>query len=135
MQVDLFATYLNNQLNTFVIPCPDGRAYAIDALSIDWNIWDHLYLFPPRAMILKALNKLEQSKFKTAILVTRDVETSLLLLHLLKMTLRLVTTMRTRLTQSVGERKLWENRVSTLHIWRLSKLQTRTSIHFAVDPQ
>ena len=37
IQIDLFATHLNNQLPMFISPCPDERAEGIDALSISWD--------------------------------------------------------------------------------------------------
>ena len=48
LQVDLFATRLNNKLETFVSPCPDPTAVAVNALATPWDEWDHLYMFPPR---------------------------------------------------------------------------------------
>ena len=46
-QVDLFATRFNHKLPRFVSPVPDSEAWAVDALSLQW---DHLeaYAFPPR---------------------------------------------------------------------------------------
>ena len=75
LQVDLFASSLNHQLKTFISPCPDKKAVAVDALSTPWDQWDHLYLYPPTNLILKALPKLTSSPFKTAVLVTPDTPT------------------------------------------------------------
>ena len=72
LEVDLFATSLNAQLQEFVSPCPDQGAVTVDALTIDWGQWDHLYLFPPVPLIPKVLAKLEQTAFKSAILITPD---------------------------------------------------------------
>ena len=47
LQVDLFATRDNNQLQQFVSPFPDPLAVAVDAFSLDWNAWETVYLFPP----------------------------------------------------------------------------------------
>jgi hypothetical protein len=44
--VDLFATYLNNQLPIYVSPMPDPLALAVDALSLDWSGMI-AYAFPP----------------------------------------------------------------------------------------
>ena len=72
LEVDLFATSLNHQLKEYVSPCPDQKASAINALNVDWGRWNHLYLFPPRPLILRALQKLRQSNIKTALFLTMD---------------------------------------------------------------
>ena len=46
-QVDLMATLENAKLSEYVSPCPDFKAWGIDAFSYDWNLWDSIYLFPP----------------------------------------------------------------------------------------
>ncbi|XP_069109293.1 uncharacterized protein [Argopecten irradians] len=48
--IDLFATSLNNQLPTFVSPVPDQLAWAVDALSLDWEGMQ-AYAFPPFNLI------------------------------------------------------------------------------------
>ena len=53
LQIDLFATRHNNQLQNFVSPFPDPLAVGVDAFSLNWNAWDSIYLFPP----VKALHK------------------------------------------------------------------------------
>ena len=73
LQVDLFATHLNAQLETFVSPCPDESAVAVDALTISWDKWDHLYLYPPTPMISKVLAKLAHCCFVSAILLTPEM--------------------------------------------------------------
>ena len=58
LQVDLFATSQNNQLPLYVSPNIDNRAVAMDVMSIDWNRWERIYLFPPVNLLLKVLHKL-----------------------------------------------------------------------------
>jgi hypothetical protein len=58
MEIDLFATHLNNRLPVFVSPVPDPSALAVDALSFDWSNLD-LYAFPPTPLIPKVLQRLE----------------------------------------------------------------------------
>lgn len=58
--VDLFATRLNNKLPLYVSPVPDTRAFAIDAMSLDWNSL-HAYAFPPFPMIPPILHKIRTS--------------------------------------------------------------------------
>ena len=53
MQVDLFATLENHQVPSYVSPCPDPNAVEINALSLQWNRWDSIYLFPPTVLLPK----------------------------------------------------------------------------------
>ena len=46
LQVDLFATEYNHKLPCYVAPNLDPQAFAMDALLLDWNQWDRIYLFP-----------------------------------------------------------------------------------------
>ena len=75
LQVDVFATRLNNKLPIFISPCMDSKAQAVDALSTSWERWDHLYMFPPTNMISRALAKLDTTSFKSAVLVTPETPT------------------------------------------------------------
>jgi hypothetical protein len=61
LDVDLFATRLNNRLPHFVSPCPDPQAWGVDALSIDWVDMTP-YAFPPTKLIPEVLRKLRQSQ-------------------------------------------------------------------------
>ena len=44
---DLFANRFNTQLENFLSPFPDPLAQGTNALSISWDQWDSIYLFPP----------------------------------------------------------------------------------------
>ena len=55
LEVDLFATKLNNKLPTYVSPCPDPQAAALNSLASPWDKWNHLYLYPPTVLISKVL--------------------------------------------------------------------------------
>ncbi|XP_064101727.1 uncharacterized protein LOC135212216 [Macrobrachium nipponense] len=57
LQVDLLATEANHKLPCYVAPNPDPLAYATDAMSIDWNNWQKIYLFPPVNLLMKVLHK------------------------------------------------------------------------------
>ena len=61
-EVDLFATRDNAQLQTFVSPCPDSLAAGSDALTIDWNRWSSINLFPPPSILPKIIPLLENFK-------------------------------------------------------------------------
>ena len=120
LQVDLFATYLNNQLPIYVSPCPDERATAIDALTIPWNRWKHLYLFPPTILISKVLAKMTESTFESAVLVTPDTPTRPWYMSL---KLRKVPSsqIEVHLQQVVVDRLVVQPQTTKLRVWRLSK--------------
>ena len=58
--VDLFATRWNFKLPTFVSPVPDPTAWAVDALSINWNGLI-AYAFPPTVLVPKVIAKVRES--------------------------------------------------------------------------
>ena len=68
-QVDLFATRNNTRLPLFVSPVRDSAAVGVNALSLDWNQWEIVYLFPPTNLLSKVLNHLQSFRGK-AILIT-----------------------------------------------------------------
>ena len=58
-KIDLFATRENHQLPMYVSPIPDPLATATDALSLNWNQWESLYIFLPSSLLLRILSLLE----------------------------------------------------------------------------
>ena len=58
LQVDLFTTRDNARLRVFVSPCPDRLAVGVDAFSLDWNVWDSIYLFPPLQVLPEVVVRL-----------------------------------------------------------------------------
>ena len=65
--VDLFASSLNTQLDTFVSWYPESGAWAVNAFNISWdNI--NFYAFPPFSIISRVLAKIVQEK-ATGILI------------------------------------------------------------------
>lgn len=56
--IDLFASRLNKQVNTFCSWMPDPEATYFDAFSLDWSKFDLAYLFPPFSLIARCLQKL-----------------------------------------------------------------------------
>ena len=67
MEIDLFATRLNNKLPRFVSPFPDPLAEESDALTIEWDGLQ-AYAFPPFAIISEVLHKVAKSDM-TCILI------------------------------------------------------------------
>ena len=124
LQVDLFATHHNNKLKTFVSPCPDKRAAAVDAFSIQWEKWDHLYLYPPTPLISRVLAKLQNTSFRSAILVTPDFPTKpwYMSLQLLKVP---STILEVHLTQKVVNRIVTHQHSTKLRVWMLSRRHIR----------
>jgi ribonuclease HI len=59
--VDLFATRFNNRLPLFVSPVDDPRAWAVDALSLEWRSL-HAYAFPPFQLLPQVLRKAEREE-------------------------------------------------------------------------
>lgn len=57
VNVDLFASRVNKQIQKFVSYRPDPECYAVDAFSIPWSNLQ-FYAFPPFICITKALNKI-----------------------------------------------------------------------------
>jgi hypothetical protein len=65
--VDLFASSDNAQLPTFCTWRQDPRALAMDAFSIPWTgMWG--YAFPPIALLVKVLNKVERDKCRVLLI-------------------------------------------------------------------
>ena len=70
-QVDLFATRYNFKIDPFVSPCPDEMAWAMDALTVDWNSWDSIYLFPPKPLLTSLLPKIASFKGQGLLIAER----------------------------------------------------------------
>ncbi|XP_068222133.1 uncharacterized protein [Palaemon carinicauda] len=68
LQNDLFATSGNKKIPRYVAPCEDPLGEALDAMSLDWNRWTRIYLFPPSNLLLKVLNRLRSFQ-GTAVIV------------------------------------------------------------------
>ena len=62
--VDLFANRYNNQIPIFISPFPDPLAADENALSLDWNQWERIYAFPPRAILPDVVQRLHHYQGK-----------------------------------------------------------------------
>ena len=71
-QIDLFATRFNIKLPLFVSPVPDPMATAVDALSLSWENLD-AYAFPPTAILIKVVEKLQDSPYQRLIIIAPGV--------------------------------------------------------------
>ena len=121
LQVDLFATKLNNLLPTYVSPCPDEDAAAVDALSTPWDRWKHLYIFPPTNLISKVIAKMSDSPAETLVLVTPDFPSKPWFMSLI---LRKIPSflMEVTLQQIVVNKLTFQTQPTRLRVWTLSKI-------------
>ena len=67
-KIGLFAMRFNNKLPLFMSPVPDPLTTAVDALSLPWEDLD-AYAFPPAAILVKVVEKLQDSPCKRIILI------------------------------------------------------------------
>ena len=67
-EIDLFASRLNYQLDTYVSWLPDPESTFIDAFSIKWK-GRYIYAFPPFSMIWPVLSKIVEEKVQRALVV------------------------------------------------------------------
>ena len=69
-QVDLFATRFNHKLPRFVSPVPDLTAWAVDALSLQWDQLEaYAKGFPPVSLIPQVISKLRDQVCRRMILI------------------------------------------------------------------
>ena len=67
--MDMFATVENKVTPIYILPYPDDRVWAVDALSISWDDLGLIYAFPPAPIVPKTLEKIRYSHGATIILV------------------------------------------------------------------
>jgi len=60
LEVDLMATPLNNKLPRFICPFQHPLAEEVDAMTIDWNKFQQIFIFPPVNLLPSLLEKLQQ---------------------------------------------------------------------------
>ena len=63
VEVDLMATFHNRKVETFVSPLPHPAAAAIDVITVDWNRWNQVYVFPPKTFMMQLLPKLHSYQY------------------------------------------------------------------------
>lgn len=61
-EIDLFASRLNNKVQTFCSWKPDPYASYVDAFSLDWNNFNLMYLFPPFSLIPRCVQKIKNDR-------------------------------------------------------------------------
>ena len=61
LDIDLFATGLNNQLDTYCSWKPDPGSTHVDAFSVDWSKFT-FYAFPPFSLVPWCVQKISQDK-------------------------------------------------------------------------
>ena len=60
--VDLFASRLNAQVNTYCSWKPDPDCTYVDAFTVDWSSVGNVYLFPPFSLLGRCLQKIREDK-------------------------------------------------------------------------
>lgn len=55
--IELFASKLNCQLQTYISWHRDPDAVAVDAFSVDWGQWNFIYVFAPFSLAMRVLSK------------------------------------------------------------------------------
>ena len=68
LNIDLFATRLNNQLALYCSWKPDPGCAFVDALTIDWRKFN-FYAFPPFSLIPRCLQKIAQDQAKGILII------------------------------------------------------------------
>ena len=68
LNLDLFASRLNNKLSKFCSWKPDPDCAHVDAFSINWSSY-HFYAFPPFSLIPRCLQKVIQDRAKGVLVV------------------------------------------------------------------
>ena len=68
LDIDLFASYLNNKLPNYVSWMSDQKATYCDAFSLDWSQF-YAYAFPPFSLIGRVLRKVQLDRANMVIVV------------------------------------------------------------------
>ena len=68
LDIDLFATRLNHQLDLYCSWKPDPGAHYVDAFAIDWSKFS-FYAFPPFSLVPRCVQKISQDKAKGILVV------------------------------------------------------------------
>ena len=85
--LDVCATRDNAVTTIFVSPCPDERAWKVDALSLDWSDLGLVYAFPPPALVPRILDKIRSSSNTTVILIASEHLSKTFLLDLISLSI------------------------------------------------
>ena len=67
--IDLFASRVNYQLKPFVSFLPDPEALHVNAFTLDWSRWHPFYAFPPFALIMRTLSKIQHDGADAIVIV------------------------------------------------------------------
>ena len=62
--VDLFANRENNKIDCFISPFPDPLSSGVNALSLHWDEWSSLYLYPPTPLLGEVVARLQNYQGK-----------------------------------------------------------------------
>ena len=65
--IDLFASRTNHQLPHYVSWGPDPGAQHVDAFTLNWGDYNHVYIFPPFRLLNRVLQKVRADKARATI--------------------------------------------------------------------
>lgn len=68
LNIDMFASRLNNMLNVYCSWKPDPNSAYVDAFSVNWSNFE-FYAFPPFSLVSKCLNKIIKDKARGIMIV------------------------------------------------------------------
>ena len=66
--IDLFASRLNKQLDTFCSWKPDPECSFVNAFSLNWENFNFVYLFPPFSLLSLCIKKVQDDKARGMII-------------------------------------------------------------------
>ena len=71
--VDLFASEFNHKTEKFVTRCKATPTAGPDAMSLDWNQWEYIYLFPPpnTTLMMRVISHLKDFQGKVLLIAPK----------------------------------------------------------------
>ncbi|MEL7079583.1 MAG: reverse transcriptase domain-containing protein, partial [Cyanobacteria bacterium J06582_2] len=123
LQVDLFATRENHKLPAYVSPDLDQGAVGTNAMTLDWNSWSSIYLFPPTKILLSVLEKMRSYKGSAILVAPLWISSPWfpLLMELKPKKVRLVNPQLTQMVQGVMHSDS-SSLTTNLHLWIFKRL-------------
>ena len=68
--LDLFASHINHQIDTYISWKSDPKALALHAFSLKWSI-ELYYIFPPFSLLGKVTAKIYRDKTKVIVVIPK----------------------------------------------------------------
>ena len=68
-EIDMFASRLNNKVQTYVSWLKDPNAIEVNAFTVDWDKWKLIYAFPPFSLISKCVRRIRRTTANVIMIV------------------------------------------------------------------